>query len=266
MKYSKFQKHIHSICKFAILKTYGRSFIALVIKPRSLCGGEWVPSFLSHSLFFQHQSKDSSQTKLKSRESDDRRYTSLPNGVMSNAGSVVSNYLASCSIGRLYPHALPHNPGLTRGDHRRTFASIGRTDSSGHLSPSANQNNNTSKHRYGSRKILVNRNAHHASDNDTRFSDSDTTCLESHFNPHLRRTLSASGLACKLQPNSGKVRAANTSSIAPPGMISLQNTSSAGVKITAHKSPLGLSVISGPAPISYKSIPRNGGQTGNVGR
>ena len=217
-------------------------------------------------IFFQHQSKDSSQSKLKSRDSDDRRYTSLPNGVMLNTGSVVSNYLASGSIGRLYPHALPLNSGLTRGDHRRTFASIGRTDSSGHLSPSANQNNNANKHRYGSRKILANRNAYHASDNDTKFSDSDTTCLESHFNPHLRRTLSASGLACKLQPNSGKVRAGNTSSIVPPGMISLQNTSSTGMKITAHKSPLGLSVISGPAPMSYKNMTRNAGPAGNIGR
>lgn len=211
-----------------------------------------------------HQSKDGSQTK--SRDSDDRRYHSLSNSVISNTGSMVSNYLASTSIGRLYPHAFPQNSSLARGDHRRTFATIGRNDSSGHLSPGTSQSNNVNKLRFGSRKILANRNTYHVSDSDTRFSDSDTTCLESHFNPHLRRTLSASGLACKLQPNSGKVRTGSTSSVIPPGIISLQNTSSTGVKVTAHKSPLGLSVISGPAPISYKSITKAGGHTGNIGR
>jgi hypothetical protein len=225
-------------------------------------------SVLKYCSIFQHQSKDGSQTKIKPRDLDDRHYQSLPNSIISNTGSVVSNYLASSSIGRIYPHAFPQNPGLPRCDHRRTFASIGRTDSSGHLSPGMNQNNSANKHRFASRKILANRNTFHTSDNDTRFSDSDTTCLESHFNPHLRRTLSATGLASKLQPNSGKVRTGNAPSFIPPGqgIISLQNTSNTGVKVTAHKSPLGLSVISGPAPISYKSITKAGGHAGNIGR
>jgi hypothetical protein len=215
----------------------------------------------------QHQSRDGSQTRIKSRDSDDRRYQTLPSNIIStNTGSVVSNYLASSSIGRLYPHAFPTNSNLARGDHRRTFASIGRTDSSGNLSPGTNQSTNGNKHRFASRKMLANRNTYHASDNDTRFSDSDTTCLDSHFNPHLRRTLSASGLACKLQPNSGMARAGNTSSAIGHGVIALQNTSSTGVKLTAHKSPLGLSVISGPAPITYKNITRAGGHAGNIGR
>ncbi|XP_028407105.1 tubulin polyglutamylase ttll6-like [Dendronephthya gigantea] len=213
-----------------------------------------------------HQSKDSSQSKVKTQESDDRRYHSIQNNIISNPGSVVSSYLASSSIGRLYPHAFPQHTGLSRAEYRRTFATIGHNDSSGHLSPGTHQSNNGNKHRYGTRKILTNRNAYYASDNDTRFSDCDATSLESHYNPHLRRTLSANGLACKLQANSGKIRTGNTSSIVPPGVISLQNTSSHGVKVTAHKSPLGLSVISGPAPISYKSLAKSGGHSGNLGR
>ena len=178
----------------------------------------------------------------------------------------MSSYLASSSIGRLYPHAFPQNTGLSRADYRRTFATVGRADSNGHLSPGTHQNNNVNKHRYGTRKILTNRNVYHAPDYDTRFSDCETTSLELHYNPHLRRTLSANGLACKLQTNSGKIRTGNTSSVVPPGVISLQNTSTHEVKVTAHKSPLGLSVISGPAPISYKSIAKSGGHSGNLGR
>ena len=203
---------------------------------------------------------------MKSRDSDDRRYQPLPNGVISNHGSVVSHYLASSSIGRLYPHPFPQNSSLARGDHRRTFATVGRTDSSGHLSPGTNQNNSGNKIRYGSRKILANRSTYHVSEHDTRCSDSDAICPESHFSSLLRRTLSASGLAGKFQANSGKIRTGNASSIISPGMISLQNASSTGLKVTANKSPLGLSVISGPAPISYKSITKTAGHTGNIGR
>lgn len=215
-----------------------------------------------------HHSHQTSDTKNKTTDppSDDRRYSSLPNGVSSNSGgSVASSY-----ISRLYPHTFSQSssvPGLARTDHRRTFASIGRAGSSGHLSPGTNQNGNTNKHRLSTRKILGNRTTYHTSESDARFSDTDTTShgSEYYFMPHLRRTLSASGLARKTSSSSSQGKGQNRSGsnllIANPSttiqpfvhhcMYSLQHSS---MKVTAHHSPLGLSVISGPAPISYKNL------------
>lgn len=224
-----------------------------------------------------HQSKDASQSKHKTNDpiSDDRRHPTLPNS--SNTGGVAtSNYLGSNSISRLYPHSFSQSsvPGLGRSDHRRTFASIARAGSNGHLSPGNNQiNGNMNKHRLGSRKMLPNRTTFHVSEHDARFSDADATShgSEANFNQHLRRTLSASGLSrnSSLASNQGKghhrsgsnLFTTNTSTTIQPFMqhcmYSVQQSAGSSMKVTAHHSPLELSVISAPAPISYKTISKS---------
>lgn len=246
-----------------------KSLICDVLAPKN---------FRCYIFYFQHQSKDASEGKHKTNDpsSDDHRYPSLPNGVSSSiGGSVTSNYLGSGSIGRLYPHSFALNsvPGFSRTDHRRTFASIGHAGSNGHLSPGNKQNGNTNKNRLSSRKMLPNRTTYHASENDARFSDTDATSRgsEASLNSKLRRTLSASGLARNSSQASGKSHhrsgnnlfITNTSTTIQPivqhCMYSVQHSTGTSMKVTAHHSPLGLSVISGPAPISYKSISKSTG-------
>lgn len=234
----------------------------------------------SLSFRFQHLSSDDSRGKNQANDSpsEDCRYSSFTNATSSTKGvTATSNYPTSSSINRLYLNSFSQNsiPGIPRSDHRRTFATIGRVGSNGLLSPANNQNRNFTKHRLGSRKMLTNRLTHHASGNEARVSDTETMSHGSatYFNSHVRRTVSASGLASNssLSSSQGKghhrngsyFSITNTSATVQPFMHycmnSTQLSSDTSTKVTAQQSTVGLSVITGPAPISYKNFSRSSG-------
>ena len=180
---------------------------------------------------------------------------------MPNPSSTLNTYLVSNSVMRLNQRSYPTASYFPRSENRRILSTTASNDvNAGNLSPSTCHANIFNKQRYSSRKLSTNRDlGHNIVDIDVRY---DSNALrDTYFNPNLRRILSANNL--KIQQNSGYVRGGN---VIQSDFSSLHNTSSGAMKVTTHKTPLELSVISGPAPISYKNTQKTGGHSSNSGR